>query len=103
VQRRFTADRPNALWLADVTYCSTDEGWLYLAVVLDVFSHYVVGWAMDARLGSQLVLAALEMAYAQRCPDDVIHHSDYFGHALLLISVREIHNKIGLDKFRSTC
>jgi putative transposase len=77
VQRRFTADRPNALWLADVTYCPTDEGWLYLAVVLDVFSRYVVGWAMDGRLTSQLVLAALEMAYAQRCPDDVIHHSDH--------------------------
>jgi hypothetical protein len=77
VQRHFTADQPNALWLADVTYVPTDEGWLYLAVVLDVFSRYVVGWAMDARLNSQLVLTALEMAYAQRCPDDVIHHSDH--------------------------
>jgi putative transposase len=77
VQRHFTADRPNALWLADVTYVPTDEGWLYLAVVLDVFSRYVAGWAMDARLSSQLVLAALEMAYAQRCPDEVIHHSDH--------------------------
>lgn len=77
VQRRFTADRPNVLWLADVTYVPTDEGWLYLAVVLDVFSRYVVGWAMDARLSSYLVLAALDMAYAQRCPDDVIHHSDH--------------------------
>jgi putative transposase len=77
VQRHFTADRPNALWLADVTFVPTDEGWLYLAVVLDVFSRLVVGWAMDARLSSQLVLAALEMAYAQRCPDEVIHHSDH--------------------------
>jgi transposase InsO family protein len=79
VQRRFTADRPNALWLADVSYVPTDEGWLYLAAVLDVFSRHVVGWAMDARLSSQLVLAALEMAYAQRCPEDVIHHSDHGG------------------------
>ena len=55
----------------------TDEGWLYLAVVLDVFSRYVVGWAMDARLSSHLVLAALEMASAQRRPDEVIHHSDH--------------------------
>jgi putative transposase len=77
VQRHFTSDRPNALWLADVTYVPTEEGWLYLAAVLDVFSRYVVGWAMDARLNSQLVLTALQMAYAQRCPDDVIHHSDH--------------------------
>jgi putative transposase len=79
VQRHFTADRPDALWLADVTYCPTEEGWLYLAAVLDVFSRYVVGWAMDARLSSQLVLTALEMAYAQRRPDEVIHHSDHGG------------------------
>jgi putative transposase len=59
VQRHFAADRPNALWLADCTYVPTDEGWLYSAVVLDVFSRYVVGWAMDAGLNSQLVLAAL--------------------------------------------
>ena len=79
VRRQFTADRPNVLWLADVTYVPSDEGWLYLAAVLDVFSRYVVGWAMDARLSSQLVLAALEMAYAQRCPEQVIHHSDHGG------------------------
>jgi putative transposase len=79
VQRRFIADRPNELWLADVTYVPSEEGWLYLAAVLDVFSRYVVGWAMDARLGSQLVLAALQMAYAQRHPDEVIHHSDHGG------------------------
>lgn len=80
VQRHFSADRPNALWLADVTYVPTDEGWLYLAVVLDVFSRYVVGWAMDAHLRSRLVLRALEMAYAQRCPEgEVIHHSDHGG------------------------
>jgi transposase InsO family protein len=77
VQSRFTANQPNALWLADCTYVSTEEGWLYLVAVLDVFSRYVVGWAMAARLNSQLVLAALDMAYAQRWPDEVIHHSDH--------------------------
>ncbi len=77
VQRHFTADRPNALWLADVTYVPTDEGFLYLAAVLDVFSRYIVGWAMEAHLGSRLVLAALRMAYAQRHPQQVIHHSDH--------------------------
>ena len=77
VERHFTADQPNALWVADVTYVPTDEGFLYLAIALDVFSRLVVGWAMDGRLGSQLVLASLDMAYAQRTPRKVIHHSDH--------------------------
>jgi putative transposase len=77
VERKFVADRPNALWLADVTYVGTLEGFLYLAVVLDVFSRLIVGWAMDTRLGSQLVLRALEMACAQRGSRGVIHHSDH--------------------------
>lgn len=73
VDRHFVADRPDALWVADVTYVPTSEGFLYPAVVLDVFSRLVVGWAMAYRLASQLVLAALEMAYTQRAPHDVIH------------------------------
>jgi transposase InsO family protein len=77
VDRCFLADRPDALWVADVTYVPTVEGFLYLAIVLDVFSRLIVGWAMDARLGSQLVLKALDMAYAQRSPQEVIHHSDH--------------------------
>jgi putative transposase len=77
VQRHFAADRPNALWIADVTYVDTAEGFLYVAAVLDVFSRLVVGWAMEERLGSQLVLSALGMAYAQRRPRKVIHHSDH--------------------------
>jgi putative transposase len=76
VDRQFVANRPDALWVADVTYVPTAEGWLYLAIVLDVFSRLVVGWAMAERLASQLVLEALEMAYAQRGPREVIHHSD---------------------------
>jgi putative transposase len=77
VDRHFAADRPNALWVADVTYVGTDEGFLYVSIVLDVFSRLIVGWAMEGRLGSKLVLAALAMAYAQRDPRDVIHHSDH--------------------------
>lgn len=67
----------DALGLAAVTYVPTDEGTLYLAAVLDVFSRYAVGWAMAARLGSHLVRTALEMAYAQRRPKRIIHHSDH--------------------------
>jgi putative transposase len=76
VERRFTANKPDALWLADVTYVATAEGFLYVAAVLDVFSRLVVGWAMGDRLGSYLVLSALDMACTQRHPREVIHHSD---------------------------
>ena len=76
VQRHFSAPAPDALWVADITYISTWTGFLYLAVVLDAFSRRVVGWAMETHLRSELVLQALEMAYGQRRPCDVVHHSD---------------------------
>lgn len=76
VQRNFSADGPNRLWLADITYVLTWAGPLYLAVVLDVWSRRVVGWAMATHLRTELVLDALSMAIQQRCPDGVIHHSD---------------------------
>lgn len=76
VQREFSAEAPDQLWVADITYVPTWEGFLYLAVVLDVFSRKVVGWAMRAHLLTELVLSALDMALTARRPDDVIHHSD---------------------------
>ena len=76
VQRHFSADAPNCLWVADATYVPTSEGFLYLAVVLDVFSRRIVGWAMSGHLYTELMLQALDMALAQRHPDAVIHHSD---------------------------
>ena len=76
VQRNFTAERPNQLWVADITYIPTWTGFLFLAVVLDVFSRRVVGWSMANDLRTQLVLHALEMALSQRRPQGVIHHSD---------------------------
>ena len=76
VERVFEADEPNQLWVADITYVETLSGFLYLAVVLDVFSRRVVGWAMRSHLKTELVLAALTMAIEQRDPEDVIHHSD---------------------------
>ncbi len=76
VQRCFAAERPDQLWVADITYVPTWAGFLYLAVVIDAFSRRVVGWAMQTHLRSELVLQALEMAYAQRRPGEVIHHSD---------------------------
>jgi len=76
VDRNFTADRPNQLWVADITYVPTVAGFLYLAVVLDAFSRRIVGWAMETHLRTELVLEALEMAIGQRKPSNVIHHSD---------------------------
>lgn len=76
VDRAFTAEGPNRLWVADITYVPTAAGKFYLAVVVDVWSRRVVGWSMASHLRTELVLAALEMALSQRRPAEVIHHSD---------------------------
>ena len=76
VNRDFTAVAPNRLWVADITYVSTLVGFLYLAVVLDVFSRRIVGWSMAPHMRTELVLDALDMACHQRRPTEVIHHSD---------------------------
>jgi transposase InsO family protein len=76
VERRFHAQAPNQLWVADATYIPTWAGFLYLAMVLDLFSRKIVGWAMGNRLDTELMLAALNMAIEQRRPVGVIHHSD---------------------------
>ncbi len=76
VERNFTAAAPNCLWVADITYIPTRAGFLYLAVVLDVFSRRIVGWAMETYLRTELVLKALDMALEQRHALGVIHHSD---------------------------
>jgi putative transposase len=77
VKRRFTAERPNAIWTADITYVPTWEGWLYLAVLLDLFSRAIVGWAMADHMRAELVLDALKMARTRRRPPaGLIHHSD---------------------------
>jgi len=76
VKRAFTAEGPNRLWVADITYVPTWAGFLYLAVVLDAWSRRIVGWSMATHLRTELVLDALNMAVGQRRPADVIHHSD---------------------------
>jgi putative transposase len=78
VKRAFAASAPDRLWVADITYLPTWQGFLYLAVVLDAFSRRVVGWAMADHLRTELVLDALEMALWNRRPSaKVIHHSDH--------------------------
>jgi len=76
VDRKFTAECPNQLWVADITFVPTAAGFLYLAVVLDACRRKIVGWSMANHLRTELVLDALEMAVGQRRPHDVIHHSD---------------------------
>ena len=75
--RQFVADRPDEKWLCDITYVPTREGWLYLAVVLDIYSRKVVGWAMDKHMEQGLVVCTLRMASAHRRPaQGLLHHSD---------------------------
>ena len=77
LNRNFTATAPNRIWLADITYVETDQGWLYLATVMDLYSRRIVGWAMADHLRAELPLAALNMAVsAQRPGAGLIHHSD---------------------------
>jgi putative transposase len=77
VDRDFTTTAPNRIWLADITYVETGEGWLYLSTVMDLYSRKIVGWAMRDHLRTELPLAALRMAIsAQRPGIGLIHHSD---------------------------
>jgi len=77
LQQDFTAERPNEKWTGDITYVPTAQGWLYLAVILDVFSRRVIGWAMSSRCDELLVETALRMALARRRPGaGLLHHTD---------------------------
>ena len=77
LDRKFTAKEPDKIWLTDITYVPTAEGWLYLAAVMDLYSRRIVGWAMSDSLHRQLVIKALQMAITiRRPPPGLLHHSD---------------------------
>ena len=77
LDRQFTVAAPNTAWVSDITYLWTREGWLYLVVILDLFSRRVVGWALRNRITRELAVEALTMALAHRQPDPgLVHHSD---------------------------
>lgn len=77
LDRQFDVSAPNRVWAADITYLWTNQGWLYLAVVIDLYARRVVGWALSDRIQAQLVCDALRMAVARRRPPPgLIHHSD---------------------------
>ena len=104
VERDFSAEAPDQLWVADITYVPTWTGFLFLAVVVDAYSRCVVGWSMANHLRTELVLDALNMALAQRCPEaQVIHHSDQgtqytsiaFGKRCRVMNVRPSMGSVG--------
>ena len=77
LKRDFETDQPDQKWLADITYITTQEGWLYLSTILDLYTRRIVGWAMSDRMTSDLTVSALKMALQQRQPTaGLIHHSD---------------------------
>jgi putative transposase len=76
LDRQFTAEAPNQKWIADFTYIWTAEGWLYVAVVIDLFSRRVVGWSMNDTMAAQLVTDAMITIWRRGKPDALLHHSD---------------------------
>ena len=77
LEQQFTVDKPDAVWVTDITYIRTYQGWLYLAVVMDLFSRKIIGWSMKSTLAKEIVLDALLMAVWRRSPkQEVIIHSD---------------------------
>jgi putative transposase len=75
--RNFQASLPNQRWVGDITYLRTPDGWLYLAAILDLYSRFVVGWAVSPIIDRELTLKALDMALKRRCPDKgLVHHTD---------------------------
>ena len=77
LDRQFTVETPDTVWLADITYLPTEEGWLYLAAIMDLYSRRIVGWGMSERIDTALVLMAWHMAQDHRqAPAELIFHSD---------------------------
>jgi len=97
VQRRFRADRPNQLWVADFTYVATWSGFVYVAFVIDVFSRMIVGWRVSSSMSAALTLDALEQAlWARKVKGDLIHHSDR-GSQYLSIRYGERLAEVGIE------
>ena len=98
VNRRFRPSAPNVLWVADITYLRTWEGWLYLAAVQDAFSRRIVGWSMADHMRSDLVVDALNMAIARRAPEaGLIHHSDQ-GSQFVSLAFGQAAGKAGIAR-----
>ena len=109
VERRFSAPAPDRLWVADVSYIPTGEGWLYLATILDCYSRFIVGWSMASHLRTELVVDALEMATSRRRPaPGLVHHSDQGSQGGIKWSSQHLEEEVGRwrtvnDRSRSVC
>lgn len=106
LNRDFTATKPNQKWCCDISYIHTDEGWLYLAVVIDVYSRAVIGWSMNQRMNKALVCDALTMAlFRRKFPKDVIVHSDRGSQycSLRYQSLLKNHRLIGSMSRKGNC
>jgi putative transposase len=98
VGREFTAEAPNRLWVADISYIRTWEGWLYVAVVVDCYSRRVVGWSIADHLRAELVVDALEMAVARRRPDPgLVYHSDQ-GSQYVSLALGQRCRQLGIER-----
>ena len=106
LKREFTVEQPDRVYVSDITYIWTREGWLYLAVTIDLFSRLVVGWSLSSRMFSSLVIDALNMAISSRCPaSGLIHHSDrgvqYASDAFQ--AVLDAHEYSGSMSYKGNC
>jgi putative transposase len=98
VKRKFRPDAPDVLWIADLTYLRTWEGWLYLAAVQDAYSRRIVGWSMAEHMRQELVIDALQMAVSRRRPDPgLIHHSDQ-GSQYVSLGFGQLCTKTGISR-----
>jgi putative transposase len=96
LDQNFVAERPNQVWLVDISYVPTSEGWLYLAVVLDLYTRKIVGWAMRDHMRTELTIAALTMAiHQQKPPPGLVHHSDR-GSQYAAVDYRKVLDATGM-------
>ena len=97
LNREFQVEKPNRVWVTDITYLWTKEGWLYLSAVLDLFSRRIVGWSLASHMRAELVNDALEMALARRQPKtNLMHHSDR-GKQYTSLNYQHKLNKLGIE------
>src|SRR5437899_2413758 len=97
LERNFTATAPNRIWLADITYIETDQGWLYLAAVMDLYSRRIVGWAMEDHLRTELPFAALPMPISAQPPHASLIQHSYRGVQYASADYRKVMQSAGLQ------
>ncbi len=101
VQRNFNPAKPDQVWVSDLTYIRTRSGWLYLCIILDLFSRKVIGWSMDKKMNTNMFIKALDMAYENRIPGPgVIFHSDRGVQYASDIFRQQLKNYMAINNFQ---